>query len=450
MTDLTKGNVTKSIFYFTLPMLVGNIFQQLYTIVDSIVVGRVLGEKSLAGIGASFPIIFLLISLIMGITMGSTIIIAQYYGAKDMENVKKSIDTAYIFLFIGSVIVTIVGLSLSGPLLILLKTPSAILPQAKIFLNIYLCGLIFMFGYNSISSILRGLGDSKTPLYFLIISTLVNAFLVVLFVVVFKWGIAGSAWATVIAQASSFIFSIYYLNKNHAVLKFHFKGMGFDKKIFWLSIKIGLPTGVQQMLFSVGMMALQSIVNSFGTDTIAAYTAATRIDSFCTLPMMNFGAAISTFVGQNLGAGSYDRSKLGLKVTLLWSSIISIIIGITIILFRKELISLFNPGAPNVVKIGSSYLLIVGSFYLAASLMVVYGGSVRGAGDTFIPMIISILCLWLIRLPIAEILSKRIGSNGIWWSISCAWTIGFLLTALYYMSGRWKSKVVTCIGVDLS
>lgn len=443
MTDLTKGSVTKLIFYFTLPMLIGNLFQQLYTIVDSIVVGRVLGETSLAAIGASFPIIFLLVSLIMGITMGSTIIIAQYYGAKDMETVKKSIDTAYIFLFIGSIIITVIGLCFSGPLLSLLKTPAAILPQAKIFLNIYLSGLIFMFGYNSISSILRGLGDSKTPLYFLIISTLINAVLVVLFVVVFKWGIAGSAWATVIAQAFSFIFSIYYLNKNHAVLKFHLKGIYFDKKIFWLSIKIGLPTGVQQMLFSVGMMGLQSIVNSFGTDTVAAYTAATRIDSFCTLPMMNFGAAISTFVGQNLGAGKYDRSSLGLKVTLIGSCAISIVIGLLIILFRYNLISLFNPGAPNVVKIGGSYLLIVGSFYLVASLMVVLGGAIRGAGDTFIPMIISMLSLWLIRLPIAEVLSKRIGSNGIWWSVSSAWTIGFILTALYYKSGRWKSKVVT-------
>lgn len=443
MTDLTKGNVTKLIFYFTLPMLIGNIFQQLYTIVDSVVVGRVLGENSLAAIGASFPIIYLLISLIMGLTMGSTIIIAQYYGARDMDNVKKAIDTAYIFLFVGSIIITIVGLCFSGPLLILLKTPSTILHQAKIFLNIYLLGLIFLFGYNSVSSILRGLGDSKTPLYFLIISTVINAILVILFVVIFKWGISGSAWATVIAQASSFGFSIYYLNKNHAVLKFHFKGMKFDKKIFLLSIKIGLPTGVQQMLFSVGMMALQSIVNSFGTDTVAAYTAATRIDSFCTLPMMNFGAAISTFVGQNLGAGRYDRSSHGLKVTLLWSSIISIVLAVFIIFFRSQLISLFNPGAPKVIRIGGSYLSIVGTFYIVASLMVVFGGAVRGAGDTLIPMIISILSLWLIRLPLASLLSRRIGSNGIWWSISCAWTMGFILTALYYISGRWKSKVVT-------
>jgi putative MATE family efflux protein len=291
----------------------------------------------------SFPIMFLLIAFNMGITMGATILISQYYGARDMDKVKKTIDTTYIFIFFASIVVTIVGLIFSGPILTLIRTPEDIMPQAKTYLNIIFIGMIFMFGYNTISAILRGLGDSKTPLYFLVISTIINIILDLVFILVFDMGVAGAAWATVIAQAAAFLFGLYYLNKNHEVLRFKISRMTFDKELFSKSVKLGIPSGIQQTLFSFGMMAVQTMVNQYGTDTVAAFGAASRIDSFATMPMMNFGAAISTFVGQNVGANKLERVKKGYYSTLLMSNVLSIIVGLTIVLFSKQLVAFFNP-----------------------------------------------------------------------------------------------------------
>jgi putative MATE family efflux protein len=441
MKDLTKGNEAKLILYFAIPMFIGNIFQQLYNTVDSFIVGRFLGKEALASVGLSFPVIFLLVSLIMGITMGSTILISQYYGAKDFESVKKSIDTAYIFLFVGSIAITILGLLFSGVILRILRTPPELMPQAKTYLNIIFAGIFSMFGYNSVSAILRGLGDSKTPVYFLVVSTIINTILDLVFVVVFKWGVAGAAWATVIAQACSFAFGIIYLNRTHDVIRFNLKTMKFDKNIFRLSVKIGLPTGVQQMLFSMGMMALQSIINPFGQDTIAAFTAGSRVDSFAAMPIMNFGAAISTFVGQNLGANKPERVKKGFIATLAMSSAVSVAAIIVLLTVGKYLVGFFNSD-PNVIKIGARYLAIISPFYITISIMFVTNGLLRGSGDTTVPMIISILTLWLIRVPVASYLSGRIGSDGIWWSMPIGWTIGMLLTLGYYATGKWKGKVV--------
>jgi putative MATE family efflux protein len=311
MKDLTKGNEAKLLFNFALPMLIGNVFQQLYNTVDSMVVGNFLGEKALAAVGISGPIVFLLVALTMGVAMGPMILISQYYGAKDMDKVKRTIDTTYIAVFTISIVLSIVGIILCEPILELLNTPADVLPMAKGYLIIIMAGLAAMFGYNSISAVLRGLGDSKTPLYFLIIATVINTILDIVFVAVFHWGVEGAAWATVIAQAFSFIAGVVYLNKTHEFLKFNIKGMVFDRDIFKISLKIGLPSAVQQTLVATGMMALSSIVNLFGTNTIAAYAAAGRLDSFASMPAMNFAAAISTFVGQNMGAKKPERVKHG-------------------------------------------------------------------------------------------------------------------------------------------
>lgn len=441
MKDLTKGNEAKQIFFFALPMLIGNVFQQLYNTVDSIIVGKAIGKNALAAVGASFPVIFLLVALIMGVAMGSTILIAQYYGAKDMENVKKAIDTAYIVLFTASIIMTALGLTFSGPVLRLLKVPEEVYPMAKGYLNIIFGGIIVMFGYNSISAILRGLGDSKTPLYFLIISTIINIGLDLVFVLVFKWGVEGAAWATVIAQGCSFLFGIYYLNMSHEVLKFRIRGLTFDSRIFKLSMKIGLPTGIQQMLVATGMMALSRIVNGFGTDTIAAFTAGSRLDSFASMPAMNLSAAVSTFVGQNMGANKPERVKKGYRAAFLMASLISLSTTVIALLFGKELVSIFNSD-PNVVEIGVRYVTIISSFYILFSTMFITNGVLRGAGDTLIPMFITILSLWVIRIPVSAFLSSRIGTDGIWWGVPAAWLVGMSLSFVYYKTGRWKRKVV--------
>ncbi len=422
-------------------MLIGNVFQQMYSIVDSIIVGRYLGKQALAAVGASFPLIFMLISFMVGVAMGTTIIISQYFGAKDMKMVKRSIDTMYIFLFFSAIIVTILGITLSGPIFRLINLPEDVIPQAMIFFNVYLVGTVFFFGFHGISSVLRGLGDSKTPLYFLVISTVMNVILVWLFVAVFKWGVAGSAWATVISQAGAFFTGIIYLNRTHEIVKLNSLKLVFDKAIFRKSLMIGLPTGLQQTFVSMGMLAITRIVNGFGTDAIAAYSAAGRLDSLAGLPAMNFGAALSTFVGQNLGANKPERVKQGLKATFMMSGALALFTSLFVIIFRQQLMGLFT-NDEAVIALGAEYLVIVSSFYIFFSTMFVIGGVMRGAGDTIVPMFITLFALWAIRIPAAWIMSEYFGVDGIWWSIPVAWFIGMTLSYLYYLKGNWKKKVV--------
>lgn len=441
MKNLTEGNSGNLIFKFAIPMLIGNVFQQMYSIVDSIIVGRYLGKQALAAVGASFPLIFMLISFMVGVAMGTTIIISQYFGAKDMKMVKRSIDTMYIFLFFAAIIVTILGITLSGPIFRLINLPEDVIPQAMIFFNVYLVGTVFFFGFHGISSVLRGLGDSKTPLYFLVISTVMNVILVWLFVAVFKWGVAGSAWATVISQAGAFFTGVIYLNRTHEIVKLNSLKLVFDRAIFRKSLMIGLPTGLQQTFVSMGMLAITRIVNGFGTDAIAAYSAAGRLDSLAGLPAMNFGAALSTFVGQNLGANKPERVKQGLKATFMMSGALALFTSLFVIIFRQQLMGLFTNDAA-VIALGAEYLVIVSSFYIFFSTMFVIGGVMRGAGDTIVPMFITLFALWAIRIPAAWIMSEYFGVDGIWWSIPVAWFIGMTLSYLYYLKGNWKKKVV--------
>jgi putative MATE family efflux protein len=441
MKNLTEGNSGNLIFKFAIPMLIGNVFQQMYMIVDSIVVGRYIGKQALAAVGASFPLIFMLISFVVGVAMGTTIIISQYFGAKDMKMVKRSIDTMYVFLFFASIFVTILGITFIGPIFRLINLPEDVLPQAITYFNVYLVGMIFFFGYNGISSVLRGLGDSKTPLYFLIISTMMNVVLVLLFVAVFRWGVAGAAWATVISQAGAFFTGIIYLNRTHEVVKLNSLKLVFDRAIFKKSMMIGLPTGLQQTFVSLGMLAIMRIVNDFGTNVIAAYSVAGRLDSLAGLPGMNFGAALSTFVGQNLGANKPHRVKQGLRATLRMSGALALTTSLAVIIFRRSLMGLFTSDAA-VIDIGAEYLMIVSSFYIFFSTMFVIGGVMRGAGDTIVPMFITLFSLWAIRIPAAWIMSRYWGVDGIWWSIPVAWFIGMVLSYLYYLKGNWKSKVV--------
>lgn len=444
MKDLSYGNEGRLILRFAVPMLVGNVFQQFYNVVDSIVVGRYVGKEALAAVGTSGPIIFLLISFIIGISMGFTIVVSQYFGAKRLDMVRKAIDTLYIFMFFTSVIVSIGGILLSGTIFRMIDLDPAIMPDAMLFLNIFLSGLIFLFGFNGTSAILRGLGDSKTPLYFLIGSVILNIILDLVFVLVFHWGVAGVAIATVISEALAFLSQVYYLNKYHKVVKFSVTRLHFDREIFAKSMKIGLPTGFQQTFVSAGMVALYWIVNQFGVDANAAYSAAGRIDNFAAMPAMSFAVALSTFVGQNLGANRPDRVSRGLKATLLMTGAFSIFISLITILFGKYLMRLFTPD-PVVIALGVEYLLVIGSTYILFSTMFVINGVLRGAGDTLIPMFISLFSLWIIRIPMAWVFSHTagMGVSGIWWSIPAGWLSGVILYFIWYRIGHWKRKPVT-------
>jgi putative MATE family efflux protein len=441
MQDFTSGHEGKLIFKFAAPMLIGNIFQQLFSVVDSIVVGKFIGKEALAAVGASFPVIFIMVSMIIGLVMGTTVVISQYFGAKDYVKVKRAIDTMYIYSAVIGIITTIIGILISEPLLRLIDLPEEIMPQAVLYLKIYLGGIIIFFGFNGTSAVLRGLGDSKTPLYFLIIASIANIILVVLFVGVFNWGVAGAAYATLIANAIAFGLAIWWLNKTHKIIRIAIRGLHFDRETFQQSLRIGLPTGVQQTLVAMGAIALLDIVNKFGTDVIAGYSVASRLDSLALIPAMSFSQALSTFVGQNIGANKPERIKAGLIATIKMSGIVTIVTTIFIVFFGHVIMKMFTNDS-EVIRLGDQYLTIVSLFYITFTMMFIYNGVTRGAGDTFLPMMFSILSLWIIRIPFAWYFSGEIGVSGIWWSIPAGWIVGLALSYFYYKSGRWKNKAV--------
>ena len=441
MKDLTVGKEGKLIFYFAIPMLLGNVFQILNSIVDRIIVGNYLGKTAVAAVGDAFPVMFAMISLIIGITAGITIIISQYFGAKDFEKVKRSVDTAYIFLFFASIILSILGIFLCGPVFRILNIANDVYTDAVLYIRIILGGIIFMAGFNGTMAILRGLGDSKTPLYLLIIATILNIIIEIILIPIMKMGIEGAAIASVAAQGITFLIATFYLNKKHEFIRISFKRVYFDLSIFLKSLKIGLPSGIQQFSVAIGQIFLLKLVNDYGTDTVAAFTIAGGIDSFAMLPAMNFAMALMSFVGQNLGAGKQERVRKGLITTQIMTAVISISVTILVWIFPNALMHAFNKD-PEVVRIGVEYLTIVSSFYILFSIMFVNTGVFRGAGDTLIPMFITIVSLWFIRIPIAYILSASIGVRGIWWSLPIAWASGTIFTLIYYKMGIWKKKVI--------
>jgi len=441
MRDLTIGKEGKLIFQFAAPMLLGNVFQQLFSVIDSIIVGNFVGKEALAAVGASFPVIFVMVSMIIGIVMGTTIVISQYFGAGDYVKVRRAIDTMYIYSSVAGGISTIAGLIFVEPLLRLLGLPEEIMPQATQYLRIYLSGIIIFFGYNGTSAVLRGLGDSKTPLYFLIIATIANIILDLLFVAVFRMGVAGAAYATLLANGIAFALAIIWLNKTHKLIRIGIRGLHFDREIFRHSIRIGLPTGIQQTLVAMGALALMGIVNTFGTNVIAGFSVASRLDALATVPAMSFSQALSTFVGQNIGANKMERIRAGLLSTVKMSGIVTIVTTIFIVLFGHFIMSLFTKDA-EVIRLGDQYLTIVSIFYIFFTLMFIYNAVMRGAGDTLIPMFFSLLSLWIIRIPMAYFLSGKIGASGIWWAIPAGWMVGLALSFSYYKSGRWKKKSV--------
>ncbi|HBG0678932.1 MATE family efflux transporter [Clostridioides difficile] len=441
MKDLTTGHEGKSIFFFAMPMLIGSLFQQLYNTADSIIVGRFIGKEAMAAVSGANPIMFLLVAALMGVSLGFSILVSQFYGSGDLKKVKATIDTTYILLFIGSILISILGIVFGGPMLKLMNTPESVFAQSKLYLTIIFSGILFSAEYNSVSAILRGLGDSVTPLYFLIIATILNIVLDLTFIVVLRMGVEGVALATIMAQAVSFIISIIYLNKRHEVLKFKIKGIVYDNKIFKDGLRLGLPSGVQQMLFSIGNMALQFLVNSYGTSAMAAFGAGLRIENFISLPIMNLGSAVSTFVAQNIGAGENERVKKGIRESIKMTLVLAVTVIALILLFRENLIALFNTDK-DVIKIGSSYLFIIGPFFLFIGTSFVLSSAMKGAGDSMFALISSIVSLWLGRLPASYMLSKFFGTDGIWMGIPFGWTLGLIVTVIYYKKGHWKTKAI--------
>ncbi len=442
MKDLTKGRESTLIIRFALPMLVGNVFQQFYNMVDSWVVGRYVGKEALAAVGTSFPVIFLMVALALGIGMGANVLIAQFYGAKSNDRVKLTIDTAYISLFVVGIVLTIIGIITANPVLRLLNVPADVFDQASQYLRIIFAGMILSFGYNTVGGILRGLGDSMTPLFMLIVATVINIVLDLLFVRRFGWGVAGVAWATVIAQGVSFIGSVLFLNRTHDVLKTDFLHLKFNSEIFKEIFRIGLPSGVQQAMVSLGIMVMTAIVNGFGTVVLAGFSVASRIDSFVAMPAMNIGMALSGFTGQNMGAGETKRVSRGFHAALFIGLGITVVLSALIFFFGDLLIGVFTPEL-DVIAVGHEYLKVIAVFYFLFTIMFIANGVIRGAGAAMVPMISTLAAMWLVRIPCAIIFARLWGTLGIWYAMPTGWLIGALIALVYYKTGRWMKKAVT-------
>lgn len=438
INNMTEGSPLKIILTFAFPMLIGNVFQQLYNMVDSIVVGNYVGKLALAAVGTGFPIIFMMSAMFIGLGIGATILISQYIGAGDMQNVRKTSQTIYTAMILGSFPIMILGIFLSKPILMLINTPADALPMANTYMVIIFAGMLGTFGFNVNAGILQGFGDSKSSLLFLSIATVINIILDLVFVIVFHWDVAGVAIATVIAQFASWIFGIVYMRKKYEILKFSVFKFEFDKEIFKRILKLGLPSGIQQTLFSVGIMSLQSLVNSYGSDFIAGFNAANKIDTFAFMPIQSFSNAVTTFTGQNIGAKRMDRVHEG-TVTSIVLSVLVCLLCLVIIPVGPYLLGLFNKDVA-VIEAGMIYLNNVMPTIAILAVVFTLNAVIRGAGESVVPMIGAIVSLWFGRIPAAYFIADKFGKEYMFLSYGVGWILWLLISGPYYASGKWKLK----------
>ncbi len=438
--DLTTGTPWKRILIFTMPMLIGNIAQQFYNTADSIIVGRYIGDNALAAVGSASPILNLLMVLFIGISTGASIMVSQYFGAQDREQLSHTIGICISLTGISSLIIMIIGPIVTGPLLELLNTPDSIINWSTGYLNIFFIGVSGLAYFNILSGILRGLGDSLSALIFLLISTALNVVLDILFVAKFNMGVPGVAFATVIAQGFSAILTLLKLKNYSHIFDLNFEMLKLNKKYAYKIIKLGLPSGLTQAIFSFAMIAVQSLTNSFGEMVIAANVIIMRVDGFAMMPNFSFGSAMTTFVGQNIGAKKIDRVEVGIKQGTLIAGIISTTITGLILLFGHHLMAIFTE-TEELIQLSMRMMRILALGYIAMSITQSLTGAMRGAGDTITPMWIAIITTVIVRIPVAYGIAYFTGKpESIFISLLLAWTLGSLITIFFFKRGAWRKK----------
>ena len=448
--NLTQGRPLPLLFFFALPMVAGNLFQQLYNMVDTAVVGKFVGEDAVAAVGSSFPIVFLSVAVASGLSMGCNVVVSQLFGGKRIHEMKSTISTAIIALSVLGLIIMALGTLLAGPLLALLGTDADIMADSQTYLRIYFGGAVFLFLYNTLNGIYNAQGDSRTPLVFLMISSLTNIVLDLLFVIQFDMGVAGVAWATLIAQGMCALASLLVMYRRLKRMPCEPGKEGVKVPLFHMLAvrriaKIGLPSMLQQSLVSLSMMMMQGLVNSFGKVLVAGYTAATKIDTLAMLPNMNFSNAMSSYTAQNIGAGKYERVKEGLKACLFMVLVFSLLITILIFLFGSQLLSLFlDPGdTSGALGYGLAYMKTVSVFYILMGLLFVANGMLRGAGDMGAFTLSSMANLFSrVAIAYALVYLTPLGANAIWWSIPAGWAVGSVFSLLRIKSGKWMRDSV--------
>jgi len=435
---MTEGSPVSLILLFSVPMLIGNLFQQVYNLVDSVIVGKYVNADALAAIGATGSVTFLFFAICNGIGSGGGIITSQCFGKKDDEAVKSCIvNTGYIML-VFPIIIGIIAYILTVPILKLLDTPVEILKDAADYMKIMCVGLVFVSLYNYISSMLRALGDSKTPLFFLIFSCLLNTGLDFLFVVGFGMSVRGAGIATVISQLVSGVGCMLYAVKTNSYFKFTKENMKYNKHITMSILKLGLPLSFQFSMIAISCMALQKVVNSFGKTTVAAFSATSRIEQIIHQPYQTLGAALSTFTGQNYGANLKDRVKEGYKKSLMIMVIFSIIMLPIMQLFSENIVRIFVDEEP-VIVMGAKALRITSYFYVMLGTIYTVRGVLNGLGDSIFALLNGIVeVIGRFTVPFMLVVIPAIGLWGIWWSVGIVWSLAGITALMRYFSFRNK------------
>ena len=435
--DLTVGKPESVLWKFCLPLFASIIFQQLYNIADSLVAGKFIGENALAAVGNSYEITLIFIAFAFGCNIGCSVIVSQFFGAKDYKNMKTSVYTAMISTAVLCAVLMLFGVLFCGNLLKLIKTPSAILNDSKLYLDIYIYGLPFMFFYNMATGIFSALGDSKTPFIFLVVSSVTNIFVDIIFVKAFNMGIAGVAWATFICQGISAVLAVIVVFLRLSKIKVLQRCPVFSFIILVKLLKIAIPSILQQSFISIGNIIIQSVINEFGAGTIAGYSAAVKLNNLVITSFTTLANGISNFTAQNLGAGKSERIRDGFKAGLKMVWIISIPLVLLYFFAGKQLLYLFLDNPTNTaIHTGIMFLCILSPFYFVVSTKLVADGILRGAGLMSRFMITTFTDL-ILRVVLAIILSKQFGSTGIWCAWPIGWSIATTLSVIFYKKAKF-------------
>lgn len=441
--DFLTGNPGRVVLVFAIPMLIGNIFQQLYSTVDTIIVGNFVGKNAVAAVGGTFSIQFLVLSLAMGFTTGMSVVISQLYGARDMVRLKRAFSTSAIFSLMLSVVLGVAGILVINPLLThMLQTPAEIYADSYTYLLITFIGYPFTLIYNMYAAVLRAVGDSKTPLYFLILSAITNIILDLVFVVAFSMGVAGVAIATMIAQALSCVCCHIYVGKKYEIFQLTKETLVFDKDLLKGIIRYGVPSAIQQSVLSLNFMVVQRFVNFFGADMTAAFSVVNKIENFVTMPQMNLAMALSMFAGQNIGAGEEKRAKQGVTDVLKMQVAFWAVILFVLPMVASGLIRLFGMGDDaNVMAIGVEAIKLCSKLYILFGFMQTFSNFLRGVGDAKFSMVTTI-CMIFIRLPITYVLVHIIqyGEMSIWIGMGFGWFTVMTMNIVRYLKGGWRGK----------
>ena len=442
--SITQGVIWKQLLIFFFPILIGTFFQQLYNPVDTIVVGQYVGTSALAAVGTTSTLINLLLGFFVGVSSGATVIISQFFGAGDAKNVSKAVHTSMALALAGGLAIMVLGLLTARPSLVMLGVPQEIMGDALTYVNVYYCGIIASMIYNVGTGILRAIGDSRMPLYVLMVCCLVNIVLDLLFVLAFHWGVFGVAIATVLSQVVSAVLIMVRLMLTRESYRVEIRKIRFDRGILRNVIRIGLPAGLQSVLYSVSNLVVQASINSFGTDAIASWAAIGKIDGFIWMVMSAFGIAITTFVGQNFGAQKYGRVKRSIKICLVMALSTTIALSILLLLFMEPLLRFFT-GDETVIAIGQNFFWVLAPSYFTYVFIEILSGAIRGAGESFQPMLITcfgVCGLRIIWLALVGFIPAMHSMQMVAMNYPITWVIAAVVFIIYYLRMNWLRRCI--------